>query len=695
MDCKGLVTKVDSFYGYFEVDDKYRIYLCLLKNSNDEIKLPQLYSMSESKKLHKSLNTFVACSSSTVMSKSKNITKSNYFTNLIKTNKLGAADVFIVDRALRIFEKNFSFENDITGKKVFSNLVETIIELNVSPGEIHNQRCLNKCLTNFSISSINSCKHVEINSSKYNDFPPWSFGVHKKPKTDNYLFGFVYVDPQYGFLMLKDNFHKIVCIFHGNEDIVENSFVLIKNYKIISEIYKEKKIPNLEYLLAHSEDVIIVHNNKKHLEMYGHVLPKKFKYTMDFIIIRKSTLCVGYSKTPETYLQIKIIKKKDDKIEDTIFLTLPSQYTIIVLHLKEGFKYRLHHNEPLREELNTELYSIEKLKNLTINEKDAYFEELEISDNELCTPVLKITDCKEYLSKNSNLFSFEGVIEQRGFVKNLSQKLLRTSLYGFSTPGKETHTLKFGYQENGNDSNVTVYLNDWLNRLMPLGLIPQMRVKLKHVQPKSTYIKSTIFTSIEIMSYDQTVDFHTANLFENHEIDWGPPYFLSKGNYIPQGVIVWSKVYNFHILELKMSNSCKECDIIVERSGKCSYCGRNETLFKFFMIMHVNDVFGISRIIVKDAKFLRIVLNLTEAQFSVWLEAFKSIGEFSFNIHEKNMQFSQMFDMNNFENVLSQYITTFNNSLSDNVELKCRKLVPKKNTKNVYPNWYYLDARRS
>ena len=48
---------------------------------------------------------------------------------------------------------------------------------------------------------------------------------------------------------------------------------------------------------------------------------------------------------------------------------------------------------------------------------------------------------------------------------------------------------------------------------MPYGLIPDMNVIVHNVKPqKDKYYKSTVLTSVEIVSYEPKMRFETANL---------------------------------------------------------------------------------------------------------------------------------------------------------------------------------------
>uniref|UniRef100_A0A6P7FB73 Uncharacterized protein LOC114326514 n=1 Tax=Diabrotica virgifera virgifera TaxID=50390 RepID=A0A6P7FB73_DIAVI len=644
MECEGVVTKVDPYYGYFELDKKYKIHLSILKIYHTKIDLPRLNSRVVVTNLHVSSLTCVACQNTKIKGDLTVDFEPNSFTHLIKKYSLGVADLLMIDRTLEMLEKSFIFTSDQEQIQMLLVLLETVIKRKYNVNELSSHICLNNWISHIDIIPINRCKYVEITSDKYHDFPVWSFGVHYGPKNNSLLCGFLYIDPQYGFLMIKDNFHKMVCIITnqlGSTDKFTDSFVILTKYTVVNEIFKGSRVPNLEYLIVDFKDVIILNTESKSKKLYGAIEPSSdgFQKAWEFSILRKSTVCIGQNRNSEAYLQVSANKENDNSLNEVFYLTLPSAYISILSFLKEGFKYRLHHNISMEEIYNSELMVAGRHKNFQIVEDNAYFQELGPTEDHSKNQILEIQDCKQYMSKTSNMvLSFESLIRNRGFVKNFSQTNKRTSLYGFSTPGSETHTLIFGYEENQTQSSLIVYLRNWINQLMPLGLIPEMRVRVNNVKPMATYLKSTIFTTIEILSYMPNIEFHTANLYGEFEGDWGPPYFLSNGNSVPHGIIVWSKVCNVHILQIDMTNSCDDCDRLIEISGPCAYCKSASRSFKFNMIMHVTDTYGLSKIIVKDPQFLRIILDLSKPQFVHWFEAFQNVGQFSFNIHNKENQ---------------------------------------------------------
>lgn len=88
-------------------------------------------------------------------------------------------------------------------------------------------------------------------------------------------------------------------------------------------------------------------------------------------------------------------------------------------------------------------------------------------------------------------------------------RIYKFKTWHFSDLGIEIHTVAFS---NDMNDGLIIYLSNWIKRLMPIGLVPDMRVIVKNVLANSKYIKPTVFTSFEIVAYEPKVPFQTVNL---------------------------------------------------------------------------------------------------------------------------------------------------------------------------------------
>lgn len=145
--------------------------------------------------------------------------------------------------------------------------------------------------------------------------------------------------------------------------------------------------------------------------------------------------------------------------------------------------------------------------------------------------VLTVLECKEYITqKNTDLVSFEGTIRRKIFADPPTQKVDRKVPYGFGTTGTfpffvyfflyyfflliglRTHQLVFTYFKNGKENYLDLYLLEWYS-VMPLGLIPEMKIRVHNVIPHGNkFLITCLFTNFEFVSYEPVVEFDTVNL---------------------------------------------------------------------------------------------------------------------------------------------------------------------------------------
>lgn len=165
------------------------------------------------------------------------------FLHLVKTLKLGSEEIFLIDRVLNLLDKNFHKLPYDTKYELIISLCNHLYRQNVESREK-------------SIISISNCRHVELKRN-YEGFPNWSFGVHPKVTRNTMLLGYLMVQPLYGVLLLKDSNYGMPCIICNitEEDVLPliDSYVLISNYTVITEVYKD--CDSFEYILVKLEAV--------------------------------------------------------------------------------------------------------------------------------------------------------------------------------------------------------------------------------------------------------------------------------------------------------------------------------------------------------------------------------------------------------------------------------------------------------
>nr|XP_023022155.1 uncharacterized protein LOC111510464 isoform X1 [Leptinotarsa decemlineata] len=701
MEYEGVVTHVNEAFAYIILNNQTKVHLSLLLLNNPSLSLPQVGARISFKNAHKISSTYVPCTTSELKGVPVEKFQPNAFVKFVESHRLGAQDLVTIGAVIGLLENNFQDLGPEIRETIVLSLLKILLRLFSIPTKADHV-CLNKHISHLDLICINSCRHVEIQSSKYREFPHWSFGVHPKPRKHSLLFGLVILQDLYGFLMLKDSLYQVVCIFTNatpeNIQSIVDSYVLIRNYKLITEIYKESDVPNLECILVDFQDVVKVFSSQKNeVSLYyfnSSAKRLKYNYSLEFQLVKKSMICIGENKRPECRLYISITKRNYTNHNEFAFLILPSDYIRITIYLKEGRSYKLSHGTVLKEPTCSELTRLYKCKIYEISNNEAYFELL---DNEKDPEkLLTVEECKKFVTRSSELVSFSGVLKQKRFANKLSSRIpRRTTVYGFGTPGSNNHQLVFSCRENNTEVYLDCYLNDWENILMPLGLIPQIRLIIRNVQPQSKkYLKATALTSLEIQAYEPLIEFRTANLFGEFELDWGPKFFLGHGNKIPFSVIVWGRVLSVQILSIKMTNRCKDCRYINECPGRCVQCGKGEKQMEFLSKLHVSDEYGQSKVLVKHPGFLKAILDLQDKQFEIWMKAFEEIGEYNFDLFDEISDRHPETDRDFFKYALTAYLRNFNKSAIVSLDMKCRKLDSNPQKNGGRPLWFCLDVRR-
>ncbi|CAG9857774.1 unnamed protein product [Phyllotreta striolata] len=534
-----------------------------------------------------------------------------------------------------------------------------------------------------SISSWRYCV-MDEKSSMYKDFPYWSFGVHSKPTPKTMLFGRFYIDKLEGRLMIDDNVHKMPCSIINstvNLSIFYNTYILLKDYKIVTEIFRDPNVKNWEYLIANFEDVILLHPLEK-CSLFGTVPPlRKFPIIEEIVIVRKSQVSLREITvmTVETHLEIISVQ-----LGIRAYLSLPHLYSRIHLFLREGFKYKLYTNRHFMSKDNRKLRSIEQLQCFVISPEDnVYFEEVEKYEN--------------FTEIENGLISFERAVCNRDFVENnfINESSLAGLPSGFKNLDNKTNTVDFSESKQ---DGLRLYLSNKELKVRPMGFIPDMILRVRNVRKKPKYLQPTVFTTIEIVRYEPKVPFCSANLSETMYSDWGPRYFLSKGNGIPKNVIIWSEIYETKIYELKITKPKNIQELTDKSSTNC-----DEDKMKFYMVLFATDMFGRSRVYSNEADFVKKMLNLSDVNFEKLSEVCQFVtGSYSFSdqdeiedTDEHQINVNQMGDSNLFQYLLTKFIRHFNRRglHRSSLWIKCRKESDVRPSFKPRPNWKLLDMK--
>ncbi|CAH1959557.1 unnamed protein product [Acanthoscelides obtectus] len=615
----------------------------------------------------------------------------NAFSELVHQEKLTVVDLYLIDKYICSIE-NITSDMPLDIKiKLISEIISYTRKESVFSTTFceHEKLICDISIKPHVIKTVSNCRYVEYVSEKYSSFPKWSFGIHSKDTNNTFLIGYLTLDTRYGFLTLCDCNHKMPClVLKGSEvdiDGLIDTFVIIKDFRIVTEIFNEENVPCLECICVRFEDIVVLNSSAKHLV---HCSPEKnFKYQTSFKLVRKSMVVFGRSKGSECWLQIEVTQNNINVINEQAFLILTQNYITYAVTFKEGHSYTLFHNDDLKETRHPELSRISKHIIYLLNERGAHFQIRQ--EPKIQQEVLSVTECKNYVLNNDSLVTFEGVLETKCFVDKLHSRVRKiTDIYGYGTPTSKTHVLRFSYSdENDIRQNLDCFLSNWENIVMPLGLVNQMRVIVKNVVPQSSkYLKATALTSFEIVGYEPEVEFQTINLNEDDVFNWGPSCFLGLGGNIPKNVSIWGRVHQVQIISLELSSLCKKCSKQFDTMEMCMKCQTFDRFTEFSALLEVDDIYGESNVYVKKLTFLKLLLNLQEKEFSSFCKEIVN-ESYKFNISNGTSSNTPLAE------AITAFLKVFNKSM--NVwELKCRKSWDDPKPEDMKPFWVYLDGRR-
>nr|CAI5822098.1 unnamed protein product [Callosobruchus analis] len=210
----------------------------------------------------------------------------NEFSELVHSQNISVVDVFLIDKYIcSMTNVSSDIPPDIKVKIITEIILHTRQEsvLSMTLCE-HEKSTCDVSIKPHMIKTVNDCHYVEYVSKKYSCFPKWSFGIHRRETSTTLLLGFLTLDSRYGFLTLCDSSHKMACIvFKESEKDVGSlidTYVLLRDYRIITEVFNEENVPCLEYICVKFEDIVILHSLAKGLIQYPPI--RNFTFNTSF-----------------------------------------------------------------------------------------------------------------------------------------------------------------------------------------------------------------------------------------------------------------------------------------------------------------------------------------------------------------------------------------------------------------------------
>ncbi|CAH1959562.1 unnamed protein product [Acanthoscelides obtectus] len=347
---KGKVTKVDPTLFYFVVNDCLHVHMCMVM-SKYQYKMPALDSYISIENANGKDVRNVLCEHSVLDGDLCTTVTENAFSELVHQEKLTVVDLYLIDKYICSIE-NITSDMPLDIKiKLISEIISYTRKESVFSTTFceHEKLICDISIKPHVIKTVSNCRYVEYVSEKYSSFPKWSFGIHSKDTNNTFLIGYLTLDTRYGFLTLCDCNHKMPClVLKGSEvdiDGLIDTFVIIKDFRIVTEIFNEENVPCLECICVRFEDIVVLNSSAKHLV---HCSPEKnFKYQTSFKLVRKSMVVFGRSKGSECWLQIEVTQNNINVINEQAFLILTQNYITYAVTFKEGHSYTLFHNDDL------------------------------------------------------------------------------------------------------------------------------------------------------------------------------------------------------------------------------------------------------------------------------------------------------------------------------------------------------------
>ncbi|KAF7269140.1 hypothetical protein GWI33_017810 [Rhynchophorus ferrugineus] len=678
---KGTVTKIQFSLLYFEIDDKFRIYIDLTKNEGVFPKLADKVEIVDPIAFHGPSYTAVigplTNSQFPSVMKLTNSTDIDFY-NFLRTNNCNEHLLMSIDKILRKFNyvSNSTMQKMI--KLIFGHLTRNN-KNNCSNFENINIKVptdldyVNKDSRNYSFLKFSDMFH-------YGVFPSQS--VYKANCNSDLLFGYIEFDFHYGWFILKDPINQIPLLFYENivDPAILDSYVVINKWLVFTEIFEEDSVNTLSYILIKSSDISIV--QKMEREHSEQLLLNRTDICRDrgnslkVQILRKSEIVFGYNSVPEYWIEMVVHEKNGKTLSpaSAIFIILHGKYSKIYPFLKENKFYNIYYNKDM-EKLNIisykELYGLRTAKYLFKISEDAVFQETCDNPDVQLNKSIDLNQIMEF--KENEVISLSLMVSKKTIQCNKFPPFIakrHKNMSHFGIPGKNNQ-MQLDLYDSDHKKYITLYFTDRDNYRYPIGLINDMKIIVKHVQVhKNNYVKTTVFTSFEILEYSPKMLFSSVNLCFTDRSTWlwrkkSPQVLLGMYEYLPQNCIVNGKFLLIAILNLKFNLYCYKCHSLL-RDNCCpdseianSDFSKNRVEIKMSLLVQ-DAVTSTFKIYTDNEDFLYDLLGFTqEKEVQSFLRTFSSIG---LNYIDFTKTFPQSDDRNedtrNFLEVFTEHIRT-------------------------------------
>lgn len=230
-------------------------------------------------------NTWVVQKASEISGKLKNKCSVSPFMKFLRERNLKSCHILALDQWIAMLSKQFPKVKDTVFQTIIFTLLKKFGDCSCEADSKHVE-----------IVTASFLRFVDIENKNYSKFPPWSFGIHRQENKNKYLFGYLEISSIYGFVTLSDETYQLVCGYTNkeNRDISEvaTSYVVIKKYMIITEIYSEKNAKNIEFLFFDLQDVQKIHSIKVFPTHFPNAEPPMIHYNFNvsFTVLKKANV---------------------------------------------------------------------------------------------------------------------------------------------------------------------------------------------------------------------------------------------------------------------------------------------------------------------------------------------------------------------------------------------------------------------
>lgn len=264
----------------------------------------QLYNVHyKINKLYQLQKLFLCHQSRIVCNRCKNHVREDKLLQIICDFNLGVSDLLEIDYNIDVIDNFIKKLAQESSESIILKVIHCLVTNGDQNIQTYNgHQCLNRNIPSFKLITISNCQYIDLDNTAKVYGPPWNFGVHYKNNKRNILIGCLHVN-KLGIVCLRDAEYNMSCIITSRKKDslkrcnILNQFVLIKNYCIFTETYRESGAANLEYILFDIADVLML-DMKLDIRRHSNFVIKipndhSYSYNFQFKLLNKAAVSVS------------------------------------------------------------------------------------------------------------------------------------------------------------------------------------------------------------------------------------------------------------------------------------------------------------------------------------------------------------------------------------------------------------------